>query len=76
MELQMFSFADWMKNKIKNEYYGGNAGDPSGVNDEGDGGDGVIKRLEKTGGAFPQYGDDLPITNKNRRNKIKQMKKK
>lgn len=72
----MSSFHNWLNQRIKNEYYGGNAGDPSGVNDEGDGGDGVIKRLEKTGGAFPRYGDDLPITAKNRKNPIKTMKKK
>lgn len=71
----MISFYHWVADKLKNEYYGGNAGNPSGVNDEGDGGDGVIKRLEKTGGAFPQYGDDLPITAKNRQNKLKKMKK-
>lgn len=63
-------FADWLKRR--NENFGGSANDPSNVEDEGDGGDGVEKRMEKPG-AFPTYsldGQDLPITAKNRRNKI------
>ena len=64
------SFLNWLRKR--DESYGGSAGNPSGVDDEGDGGDGVEKRMEKPG-AFPTYtldGRDLPITAKNRRNKI------
>lgn len=50
------------------EWYGGSPNDPSSVDDEGDGGEGVDRRMEKPG-AFPSYGDDLPVTNKNKRNK-------
>ena len=56
-------FLDWLRQR--NENYGGSANDPSNVEDEGDGGDGVERRMEKPG-AFPTYGDDLPITKKNR----------
>jgi hypothetical protein len=55
------------------ENYGGSPADPSGVDDQGDGGDGVEKRMEKPG-AFPTYtldGSDLPITRKNRSNFMK-----
>lgn len=55
-------FLDWLRQR--NENYGGSANDPSNVEDEGDGGDGVERRMEKPG-AFPTYGDDLPITKKN-----------
>ena len=44
-------FHDYLKAK---EWYGGSANDPSNVEDEGDGGDGVEKRMEKPG-AFPVY---------------------
>lgn len=70
----MASFIDWLNRR--NENYGGSANDPSNVEDEGDGGDGVEKRMEKPG-AFPVYGaDDLPITARNRRNKLSMSKKK
>lgn len=61
----MYSFKDFL---TKKEWYGGSANDPSSVDDEGDGGDGVDRRMEKPG-AFPTYGDDLPITPKNKKNK-------
>lgn len=61
----MYSFKEFL---IKKEWHGGSANDPSSVDDEGDGGEGVDRRMEKPG-AFPSYGDDLPITNKNKRNK-------
>jgi hypothetical protein len=61
----MYSFKDFLQKK---EWYGGSSNDPSSVDDEGDGGDGVDRRMEKPG-AFPTYGDDLPITKKNRTNK-------
>lgn len=69
------SFIDWLSKRDEN--YGGSANDPSNVEDEGDGGDGVEKRMEKPG-AFPTYsgGDDLPITARNRRNKLTFSKKK
>lgn len=63
----MIEFIKWLKKRDEN--YGGSANDPSNVEDEGDGGDGVEKKMEKPG-AFPSYGDDLPITNKNRSKKI------
>lgn len=59
----MESFANWL---IKKESYGGSASYPSGAEEQGDGGEGVNRRLEKPG-AFPTYGDDLPITKKNKR---------
>jgi hypothetical protein len=52
------------------ENYGGSVYDPSGVEDHGDGGDEVIKKLPKQG-AFPTYGNDLPITKKNKINYMK-----
>lgn len=61
----MYSFKYFLQKK---EWYGGSANDPSSADDEGDGGDGVDRRLEKPG-AFPTYGDDLPITKKNKKNK-------
>jgi len=63
----MSNFYNWLKKR--DESYGGSANDPSSVDDEGDGGDGVEKRMEKPG-AFPTYGNDLPITNKNKSQKI------
>lgn len=69
----MSSFIDWLSKK--DESYGGSANNPSGVEDEGDGGDGLIRKMEKPG-AFPTYGaDDLPITSKNRKNKLTFAKK-
>lgn len=47
---------------------------PSIVDDEGDDGDRLAKSMPKPG-AFPTYGDDLPITDKNRQNKLRFMKK-
>lgn len=38
--------------------------------EEGDGGDQVANMMEKPG-AFPAFGDDLPITAKNRVNKMR-----
>ena len=61
----MVSFKNWL---LKKENYGGSANFPSGVEDEGDGGDALANKMEKPG-AFPTYGDDLPITKKNRSNK-------
>lgn len=73
------SFTEWFKRRIK-ENYGGSANDPSNVEDEGDGGDGVEKRREKPAGnpsqGYPSYSlnnSDLPIT---RKNKINYTKKK
>jgi len=66
------SFLDYLNKK---EWFGGSANDPSSVEDEGDGGDGVAKRMIAPG-AFPTYSDnELPITAKNRKNKIRYMKK-
>lgn len=65
------SFLDYLKQR---EWYGGSANNPSGTSYDADGGDAVEKMIEKPG-AFPAYGDDLPITAKNRKNKIKYMKK-
>lgn len=60
----MFSFSEWMKNKMKFEYFGGNAGNPSGVDEEN-----PEKFYTATGGgAFPTFGDDLPITKRNKKN--------
>ena len=64
-------FEDFLR---KREWYGGSANNPSGVEDEGDGGDALDKKIVKPG-AFPSYGDDLPITDKNRKSKISYMKK-
>lgn len=61
----MYSFKDFLNKK---EWYGGSANDPSSVEDEGDGLEGVARKSEKPG-AFPTYGDDLPITKKNKNNK-------
>ena len=62
----MQNFKNWL---TKLEYYGGSANNPSGVEDEGDGGDGVKSKMERPG-AFPTYGgDDLPITPKNKKRK-------
>lgn len=63
----MYSFKKFL---LRKEWYGGSANDPSSVEDEGDGGEGVYRRMEKPG-AFPTYGDDLPITKKNMKNKQK-----
>jgi hypothetical protein len=68
----MYSFKKYLQKK---EWYGGSANDPSSVEDEGDGGEGVGSRMEKPG-AFPTYGDDLPITKKNKKNKQDITKKK
>lgn len=59
----MKSFIEWLEKK---ESYGGSASYPSGAEEQGDGGDELNRRLEKPG-AFPTYGDDLPITKKNRK---------
>ena len=61
----MKSFIEWLK---KFENFGGSAVSPSSAEDEGDGGETLNRKLEKPG-AFPTYGDDLPITKKNRKNK-------
>jgi hypothetical protein len=61
----MKSFIEWLK---KFENYGGSAGSPSSADEEGDGGERLSRNLEKPG-AFPTYGDDLPITKKNRKNR-------
>lgn len=64
----MSGFINWLKKK--EESYGGSFNDPSNVEDEGDGGDGVEKRMEKPG-AFPTYGkDDLPFTSKNNKKRL------
>lgn len=62
------SFLNWLNKRDEN--FGGSANDPSNVEDEGDGIEGVEKRMEKPG-AFPTYGDDLPITQKNKKRYIK-----
>ena len=54
----MSNFYNWLKKR--DESYGGSANDPSSVDDEGDGGDGVEKRMEKPG-AFPTYGKSQKI---------------
>ena len=61
----MESFKQWLK-----ENFGGSANFPSGATEQGDGGDDLSNKLEKPG-AFPTYGDDLPITKKNKKNKMK-----
>ena len=67
----MSVFKNWLRRRdCTMEYYGGSAIDPSGVEDEGDGGDALANKMEKPG-AFPTYslsGADKPITGKNRRN--------
>jgi len=64
----MMKFHDYLKAR---EWYGGSANDPSNVEDEGDGGDGVEKRMEKPG-AFPVYAQsELPPTPANQRNTSK-----
>jgi hypothetical protein len=65
----MKSFKQWLK-----ENFGGSANFPSGAEEEGDGGDILSRRLEKPG-AFPTYGDDLPITKKNRSNKKNRLRR-
>ena len=67
----MQSFLEYIKQR---EWYGGSANNPSGTSYDADGGEAVEKQMEKPG-AFPTYGDDLPITAKNRMNKIRKMKK-
>lgn len=62
----MFSFSEWLGNRIKFEYFGGKAGDPSGVNDE----DPVSFTVATGGGSLPIFGNDRPITKHNRRNPI------
>lgn len=57
----------------RNEWYGGSANDPSNVEDEGDGT--VDKHIAKPG-AFPVYSsDELPVTARNRKSKVKFMSK-
>ena len=53
----MITFKKWLEN------YGGSANFPSGVEDEGDGGDALNNKMIKPG-AFNTYGDDLPINKK------------
>lgn len=68
----MMTFREYL---MMREWYGGSANDPSNVEDEGDGGDGVEKRMVKPG-AFPTYGDDeMPITDRNRKSRPSYMRK-
>lgn len=56
------------------ENYGGSVTDPSSVEDEGDGLDGVMQRRERPAGnpgGMALDGSDLPVTAKNRRNFMK-----
>lgn len=58
----------------KRENYGGSANDPSNVEDEGDGLDGVMRRREQPAGnpaGQALDGSDLPITKKNKLNFMK-----
>lgn len=60
------TFVDYIQ-----ENYGGSVSDPSSVEDEGDGLDGVMRRREKPPGnpaGMALDGSDLPVTAKNRRN--------
>ena len=64
----MSSFLNWLTKR--DESYGGSAGNPSGA-DGPDGGDEKINDMSgELPGAYPTYGDDKPITGKNRRAKI------
>lgn len=76
----MSDFTNWLSRRDKRmaENIGGFRVSPSIADDEGDGGDELEKMMPKPG-AFPTYdmdGEDLPITAKNRRNKIQFAKKK
>lgn len=60
----MGKFNEWLK--YKKEWYGGSANNPSGVEDEGDGGDALSKKLEMPG-AFQTY--NLPVKKTLKKNK-------
>jgi hypothetical protein len=69
----MKRFKDYV---LRKENYGGNTLSPSMADEEGDGGDEVIKKMTNTG-AFPTYSkDEMPITNKNRINRVLKSTKK
>jgi len=68
----MQSFRDYL---TKREWFGGSANDPSNVEDEGDGGDGVAARMVGRG-AFPFYSDsEKPPVKRYENPEIKKTKK-